>query len=320
MTRPLRLEFPGAVWHVTNRGVEQRDIYLDDDDHLLFEQLLSEVVPKFRWRLPVYTQMTNHFHLVIETVEPTLSRGMQSLQKEFAEAFNAKYRRAGHLFGGRFKSHLVESETYLLEVARYLVLNPVRARMVSDPASWRWSSYRATAGLTAPAAWLDCTMLLDRFDEWDQAMARQLYAQFVAEGHDAPSPWEKLVGGMYLGSEAFLERVQSMLSSRELSREHVERQRVVRCATIDDVERTLRGVWDECRGRFATRDFRTALALLLRDEALATLQTIGELLGVGATGASYLVRKGQARVATEAEFKKVIVEARDRLRNCRLQM
>ena len=247
MTRPLRLEFPGALWHVTNRGVEQRNIFLDDDDRRLFLGLLGEVVPAFRWRMPVYTQMTNHFHLVVETVEPTLSRGMQALEQEYAEAFNAKYRRAGHLFGGRFKSQLIDSESYLLEVARYVVLNPVRAGMLKEPGQWPWSSYRATAGLDARPAWLDDAMLLSRFDEWDLANARLLYEKFVSQGKGVSSPWRDLIGAMYLGSEAFMQRVQSMLTGTERSREHVRAQRVVRCAGLEEVE-TMTAVWEE-RGR-----------------------------------------------------------------------
>jgi REP element-mobilizing transposase RayT len=314
MARPLRLEYPGAVWHVTNRGVEQRDIYLDDADRELFLDLLSQVVPRYRWRLPAYTQMTNHFHLLVQTVEPTLSRGMQSLQKKFAEAFNARYRRAGHLFQGRFKAHLIDSESYLLTVARYIVRNPVRAGMVHDAGDWKWSSHRATMGVTAAPSWLDTSLVLERFDANDAAVARRLYAEFVRLGEGAPSPWKGLVGGMYLGGEAFLKGVQERLATRTLSREHVRAQRVARCATSEEVAQRLE---EAASGRrLKRREVRLAFALLARNEALMKLDAIGRLLGVGATGASYLLREAEARRLSDGGFAELIQEVTERIRGC----
>ena len=124
--------------------------------------------------------MTNHFHLLNETVEPTLSRGMQELEGEYADYFNRRYKRVGHLYQRRFAAQLVEEETYLLTVARYVVLNPVRARMVAAPGDWGWTSYRATAGLEKTPPWLHTASVLNRFDEWDGANAAALYRQFVA--------------------------------------------------------------------------------------------------------------------------------------------
>ena len=163
MARPLRIEFSGAVYHVTSRGNECRAIFRSDRDRKTFLRLLGETARRFRWSVTAYVLMTNHFHLVVQTPEPNLSRGMQWLNGRYAGWFNDVHHRAGHLFQGRFHSFLIEKETYLAEVLRYVVLNPVRARMVDRPEQYRWSSYRATAGLESAPDWLDRTAALQMF-------------------------------------------------------------------------------------------------------------------------------------------------------------
>ncbi|MCA1734260.1 MAG: transposase, partial [Acidobacteria bacterium] len=142
MARPLRLEHEGALWHITSRGNERKNIYRSDADRRLFLSLLGEAVKRYRWILHEYMLMSNHYHLLIETPEKTLSRGMQWLNGEYARGFNKRHKRVGHLFHGRFKGQLVEKDSYLLELIRYVALNPVRAGIVARPEEYRWSSYR----------------------------------------------------------------------------------------------------------------------------------------------------------------------------------
>jgi putative transposase len=188
MARPLRLEYPGALWHVTSRGVEQRTIFLDDHDRRRFLTNIEVVVDQYRWRIYAYVLMSNHYHFLVQTPEPTLSRGMQKIGSVYAEKFNFRHNRVGHLFQGRFKSHPVDGETHLLEVARYIVLNPVRAGMVSTPEDWLWSSYAATAGLRPAPSWLDVETLLHEFHCYDRGVACSLYRTFVAEGIKRVTP------------------------------------------------------------------------------------------------------------------------------------
>ena len=126
MARPLRLEFPHALYHVTARGNAQQDVYLDDDDRELFLCVLAEVIDRFRWICHAYCLMGNHYHLLIETPDANLSLGMRQLNGVYTQRFNRHHNRAGHLFQGRFKAILVERYSYLLELARYIVLNPLR--------------------------------------------------------------------------------------------------------------------------------------------------------------------------------------------------
>ncbi len=200
MARPLRLEHEGALWHVTSRGNEAKNIFRSDADRILFLMILAEAAKRFEWIVHVYTLMTNHFHLVIETPEKTLSRGMQWLNGRYARRFNRRHKRKGHLFQGRFHSVLVEKDTHLLELTRYVVLNPVRAGMVERPEEYRWSSYRATAGLEAAPEWLATEWILRQFGS-DPGRARAEYAGFVDAGVGIErSPWDELVGQIYLGT------------------------------------------------------------------------------------------------------------------------
>jgi putative transposase len=157
MARPLRIEFPGAVYHVTSRGNEKRRIFKNDRDRKAFLDFLAETAKRFGWSITAWVLMTNHFHLVLQTPEPNLSRGMHWLNGSYAGWFNHEHKRWGHLFGGRFKAFLVEKEAYFTEVLRYVVLNPVRAGLATAPEKYRWSSYRSTAGLDAtgvdPVSW-----------------------------------------------------------------------------------------------------------------------------------------------------------------------
>ena len=126
MARPLRLDHAGAVWHLTSRGNERREIFREDEDRERFLRILAGVVKRFRWRVHAYVLMGNHYHLLVDTPEPTLSRGMKHLNGVYTQNFNRRHRRVGHLLQGRFKAILVERESHLLELTRYVVLNPVR--------------------------------------------------------------------------------------------------------------------------------------------------------------------------------------------------
>jgi len=160
MARPLHIQFEGAVYHVTSRGNARQDIFIDDEDRGVFLSTLGEVVDRFRWICHAYCLMSNHYHLLIETPSPNLSRGMQLLNGVYTQRFNRRHERFGHVLQGRYKAILVEKESHLLELARYVVLNPVRAKMVRSVRDWPWSSYRATAGQTDIPSFLQVDWIL----------------------------------------------------------------------------------------------------------------------------------------------------------------
>ncbi len=205
MARPLRIEFPDALYHVTARGDGREAIYLDEADREDFLAILASAVKRFHWRCHAYCLMGNHYHLLLETPQANLSRGMRQLNGVYTQRFNRRYRRVGHVLQGRFKAILVEKDPYLLALARYIVLNPVRAKMVRRPHTYRWSSYRATVGLDPKPEFLTADWVLVQFGE-RRRRAQRRYAEFVQEGIGAPSVWEDLKQQIYLGSDAFIKR------------------------------------------------------------------------------------------------------------------
>ena len=224
MTRPLRIEFPGAIYHITSRGNARRKVFLDDEDRATFLSTLAWVVERFGWVCHAYCLMSNHFHLMIETPTPNLSRGMRQLNGVYTQGFNRRHRKAGHLFQGRFKAILVERDSYLLELARYVVLNPVRAKMVKAPENYAWSSYRPTLGFDPIPPGLSIDWLLGQFAK-TKPVARRRYAAFVQAGIGQASPWADLKGQVLLGSEAFVEIMAPQLRASETVAEIPKRQR-----------------------------------------------------------------------------------------------
>lgn len=207
MARPLRIEFSGALYHVTSRGDRREDIFEDDDERLTFLKVLAEVVERYNWLCHAYCLMSNHYHLVVETPDGNLSKGMRQLNGMYTQASNRRHKQVGHLFQGRFKGILVDKDSYLLELSRYVVLNPVRAGMVKAPQEYEWSSYRAMVGEAPGPRWLTTDGLLSQFGK-RRSEARRRYSRFVHEGIGKGSIWAELHQQIYLGDEKFVERMQ----------------------------------------------------------------------------------------------------------------
>jgi putative transposase len=194
-----RVLFAGAVYHVTARGNSRQLIFRDRLDRELFLDLCADVVEGCRWRCHAYCLMGNHYHLLVETPEPNLPAGLQRLNSLYARRFNRAHVRRGHLFESRCKTILVERQSHLLELARYVVLNPVRAGLCGHPADWPWSSYPPTAGLAPAPELLTTDWILGQFATRDAA---RRYRRFVEEG-PRRSPWKELRRRTYLGSREF---------------------------------------------------------------------------------------------------------------------
>lgn len=202
MSRPLRIEYEGALYHVTSRGNERKSIYRDEVDYHLFLDVLSEVCDRFNWVIHSWCLMSNHYHLVVETPEANLSVGMRQLNGVYTMRFNRRYRRAGHLFQGRYKAILVDKSAYLLELSRYVVLNPVRAGLVDHPGEWLWSSYRYTLGELASPDWLAADAMLLQFSQIRERACERFVA-FVLAGVGIDI-WGQLKQQIYLGDDHFV--------------------------------------------------------------------------------------------------------------------
>ncbi len=205
MARPLRLEYPGALYHVTSRGDRCQSIYHDVQDRLAWTDTLQLVCQRFNFRVHAYCQMPNHFHVLLQTDDGNLSQGMRQLNGIYTQAFNRRHAVVGHLFQGRYKAILVQKESHLLELARYIVLNPVRARLVQRPEAWPWSSHLAMLGQVPGEDWLDVDWLLGQFGE-QREDAVPAYAQFVIDGIGCANPLKGTRHRLILGDEDFVHR------------------------------------------------------------------------------------------------------------------
>jgi putative transposase len=276
MARPLRIEYAGALYHVTARGNEKKDIYFTEADRVEFLKLMGKVSDRFNWIYHAYCQMGNHYHILVETPDGNLSHGMRQLNGVYTQYINRTHQRVGHLFQGRFKAILVQKENYLRELARYIVLNPVRAGMVVEPGDWRWSSYRATVGTEQKPPWLTTDWLLSGFDV-DRARACSSYARFVADGIAMSGPWGELKNQIYLGSEHFVEQMQQHIGKDRSLQEVPLKQRRRVAMPLHDYE-----------ARYADRD--RAMAEAYRSGAYS-MPEIGRYFGVGRMTVSRAVKK-----------------------------
>ena len=210
MARPLRIEYPGALYHVTSRGNAGGKIFRSDKDREYFLDLLGFIIERFNWLCHAWCLMDNHYHLILETPEGNLSRGMRQLNGIYTQKYNWRYTKTGHVFQGRYKAILVDKESYLLELCRYVILNPVRAKIVKSPQDWKWSSYRSTTGTAKPPQWLTTDWILVQFSR-SRRRAQRLYHQFIMEGITKETPWKDLKGQIFLGDKGFIEECKSNL-------------------------------------------------------------------------------------------------------------
>jgi REP element-mobilizing transposase RayT len=274
MSRPLRLEFAGALYHVMARGNARAAIFLNDEDRQAFCQGLSRACDRFGWRLWSYCLMDNHYHLLIETPQPTLSRGMREVNGIYTQAFNRRHGREGHVLQGRYKAVLVDKDRYVRELSRYLVLNPVRAGRCRTAGDWPWSSYNALMGKAAALKGLAVEETLDLFAA-NRGAARRAFARFVAEGSGIDLP--ENTRQVFLGDEDFVERVTVRVepASKEIPR----RQRAVR--SLAHFERTADDRDEAIRAAYASGTY--------------TLRAIGEHFGLHYATVSRIARRAMSR-------------------------
>ena len=280
MARPLRIEFAGALYHVTARGNAQEDIYRDDADRQQFLMLLQNTVNRYDWYCHAYCLMGNHYHLLIETGTPTLSKGMKLLNGTYTQYFNRRHQRVGHVFQGRFKAILVQKDSYLLELARYIALNPVRAQMVRSAKDWRWSSYRATAGYEEGDASLTAEWILAGFAK-TKSVAQQRYRDFVQAGKGQPSPWQKLKNQIYLGDDDFVNDMQCKLDPEQSLKDIPKKHKQAPMKPLSYFA-----------GQYKTRDESMAQAYW---SGHYTLTQVGEHFGVSYATVSRAVKRAENR-------------------------
>ena len=234
MARPLRIEYPGAVYHITSRGNEKKLIFKDERDREIFLDTLSQVDKRYNWLCHAYCLMNNHYHLIIETPDGNLSAGMRQLNGVYTQAFNRQHNRVGHLFQGRYKGILIQKDSHLLEVCRYVVLNPVRAKAVKKPEQWRWSSYQATAGIEKPHPCLSTEWTLNQFGS-TRRIAEKAYRKFVEDGIKQESIWEAVRAQSILGEEEFTATLTDYLRGKKDIAELPKSQRYIDRPSLENI-------------------------------------------------------------------------------------
>lgn len=314
MPRPKRIHYEGAVYHVTSRGNERRKIVMEDADRWQFLRVLGEVVEEHGVVCHAWVLMDNHYHLLLETPSANLSKAMWHLNGIYTQRFNKKHHRTGHLFQGRFKAIVVEKETYLKELCRYVVLNPVRAKMVKGPGDWKWSSYRATAGLEKAGPWLQTDWILGQFGR-TASQARKAYRGFVADGiGKKESPWEDLYSRVYLGKEKFLNKVHEVgRKHRNLDVPKYQRQ-VVKADPGMILEKVAKVYGEKPQEILMAgkrkREARDAAIYLLKRESGLSLKEIGKRMGVGFSAVGNQWTRIKVRHSRDMEFAKRLLKCK----------
>jgi len=275
MTRPLRIEFNGALYHITSRGNARQAIFLNEEDFTDFLEILNSVVKRYNFLLHDYCLMNNHYHLLIETPEGNLSKGMRQLNGLYAQRFNQRHQRVGHLLQGRYQSILVDKENYLLELSRYIVLNPVRAGMAKEPKDYRWSSYQGTSGYQKiPGLFTD--WILSQFGEEKTTIK---YQTFVLSGIKETSPLKEVKGQLYLGKKTFMDQIGHLLQGKDKLIEIPRKQRYINRLSLKKIL------------NYQNKNQRDQVIYIAHLEYAYTLKEIAEYLGIHYTTVSRAVKR-----------------------------
>ncbi len=277
MSRPVRIEFPGACYHVTGRGLNHREVFADQEDQAVFINVLDNVVDRFGWLLHSYVLMADHYHLVVEVPSANLSKGMRQLNGVYTQHFNRRHETVGPLFQGRFKSILFEKKEYLLPLCRHVVLNPVRADKPSALRTYRWSSHRAMKGEVRGSGRLYRDDVLGAYGK-RVADSEKKYARYVKDGIGLPSPLEERTNQVLLGTPKFLREMAPILAGEKMAKRGP--QRATRRRSLKSL---FKNVGDK------TRAERNALIARAHLEFGYTLMEIGDHLDLHYTTVSKVI-------------------------------
>jgi len=307
MSRPLRLQYPGAVYHITSRCNGRQKIFKDQTDFFTFIDLLGKEILQQNWKCYAYCLMNNHYHLLIETPEGNLVNGMRRLNSVYTQKFNRRYKRIGHVLQGRYKSIIVEKENYLLELCRYIELNPLRARIVNEIEKWKWSSYRMRIGKANEPKWLDRDYILGQFGK-SKRKSIERYKEFVMEGIGSANPMEEVKGQIWLGSEGFLRSIDKLIKNGESKEIPKEQKEPLRPRKEDIMREVLRlyGVGEEEILRRENKDAYRAMVYLLRRLINMGIVEVSKMFKISQSMVSRIQRETERGVMIDKSFNKLL--------------
>jgi putative transposase len=307
LARQLRIEFPGAFYHVFSRGNQKQPIFFSDDDRCFFLNCMRRAHEKFGVIVHVYCLMPNHFHLILETPMGNLSRIMHFLITKYTVYFNKKHKRHGHLFQGRFRSVLIEAVSYAKELSRYIHLNPVRSGLVDHPEQYAWSSFVYYRGTAKPDSWLETSVILRLFGERLEA-SRKAYGEFVIRGigEEAPASIKESVRKGILGSEEFIARIRKEHLGDEYSKPDREKPQLRKLRKKPDLSQIL----SESEKVLGPRNkYLVPIAVFIshKDSALK-LKEIGEFFSLSISSVSNACSKARAAIASNVALASAMEE------------
>lgn len=313
MGRPLRIEYPGALYHITSRGNEKKTLFLDDSDRIKFLGILENYHERYGILIHSYVLMDNHYHLVIETPTGNLLKVMHGINSGYTGYFNRKYGRVGHLFQGRYKGILVDKDVYLLQLSRYVHLNPVSSNLIEKPELYKWSSYPGYVGKSKEVKWVEYSWILSQFGRNKQE-TRKKYKEFVNGGINGrkEDTFKNIYGQVVLGREEFIEKIKELIKGKPISSEVVERKRLKEYAQPDEIVKAVAKVFkikgEEITEK-GTRDNtarKVAIYLVKRYTGLSN-QEVGELFGgIHYSAVSKVLERVERKIVEDKRLFKLI--------------
>ena len=287
MTRPLRIEYPGAIYHIFSRGNERKDIFRLESDYELFLEILDDTSQRYNFLIHAYCLMPNHFHMLIETPDANLCDAMKRLLGLYTVRFNRRHKRVGHLFQGRYKSLLVDKDNYFLQLSRYVHLNPVKAKLAKIPENYRWSSMRYYLKDKAPD-FLFRKMTLESFPSVKE------YKAFVLEGLDKPmDPFKEAIGGIVVGAEDFLEKIKPRILGKA-NKDYTGKRKLTQTSTGHIIK------------HLKNKD-RNFSIYALRRFTRATQSQIGERFSVSHSAISHAVKRFEAQLIEDKTLQRDVM-------------
>lgn len=315
MGRPIRIEYPGALYHITSRGNERRKIFRDKADRMKFLGLLRDYHDRYDILIHAYVLMNNHYHLILKTPKGNLLKIMHGINGGYTNYFNRKYKRVGHLFQGRYRAILVEKDRYLLPLSRYVHLNPVRAGLVKKPEGYPWSSYKGYVGKEKEEDWMEYGWVLSQFAE-QRKRATWKYKAYVEESlrEGTENPLKDIYAQVVLGGKEFIERVKGGFKGKSLSTEIVERKRLFEHPSMEQILRQVERVFGAREEELLSKGSRSnmarkvALYLAQRYTGLSNSE-IGERFGgIEASGVSKAASRVKEEVVSDKKLSKLVSE------------
>lgn len=279
MTRALRIQYEGAVYHVTSRGNDGQKTFNCNDDRESFLSISRTVRNRYHWIVHAYCLMDNHYHLLIETKRANLSESMRQLNGIYTQEFNRRHERRGHLFQGRYKAMICDKDEYFLNLARYIVQNPVRAGIVNDLTRYRWSSYSETTAVARKGDNLTEPDFTLSFFSHDREMAKKLYSSFVSSSKDE-NIWDNLKAGFIFGGDDFVHKVNEMVEEEERS---IEIKAIERCPARESLS--------DLFSSFPNTKERNKQILIAHVEHGHKVAKIAEHLGIHYSTVSHIIRE-----------------------------